>query len=116
MKRKRQKINFHEVRYPKQLKSKVALMSPERLGELYREWVDFVRQFALYGGGSWYVDFCNDEFREWFDSDECRWSKSDNILAFRRWYEKNKAVLTSAAFQHYKAEQEAQEAALHKQY
>ena len=64
----------------------------------------------------WYIDFCNDEFREWFDSDDCWWSKKDNILAFRRWYEKNKAVLTSAAFQHYKAEQEAQEAALHNRF
>ena len=54
MKRKRQKINFHEVRYPKQLKSKVALMSRERLGKLYTEWVDLVRQFTLCGGGMVY--------------------------------------------------------------
>lgn len=115
-KKKRQKINFHEFRYPKRLKSKVALMSPERLGELYTEWVDFVRQFTLCGGGEWYIDFCNDEFREWFDSDDCWWSKRDDILAFRRWYEKNKEVLTSAAFQHYKAERKAQKAALHKRF
>ena len=115
MKKKRQKINFHEFRYPKRLKSKVALMSPERLGELYTEWVDFVGQFILCGG-NWYIDFCNDEFREWFDSDDCWWAKKDNLLQFRRWYEKNKEVLTSPAFQHYKAEQKAQKAALRKRF
>lgn len=116
MKKKRQKINFHELRYPKRLKSKVALMSPERLGELYTEWVDFVGQFTSRGGFKWDIDFCSAEFHEWFNSDDCRWRNEDDFLKFRGWYEKNKEVLTSPMFQHYKAEQEAQKAALQERF
>lgn len=115
MKRKRQKINFYEVRYSKGLKLKVTLMSPEQLGELYTEWLNFVDQFIL-RGGEWHIDFCNDEFREWYDSDDCWWGNKKDLLPFRQWYEKNKEVLTSPEFQHYKAEQKAQAAAFHERF
>ena len=112
--KRRRKVNFSEMRYPmRKQKSMVSdLVSTERLETLYVEWDNFTWQFRTRGLQGMEVDFCDDEFREWFDSGACSFDDKKSFFPFREWYEKNKKVLASPAFQNCKLEQQVQEEAL----
>ena len=98
-KRKRQKVDFFDVRYPKVTQNRAPTIRD--FERLYTEWKEFTHRRSG-------ADFCDAEFREWFDSEDCWWNK-DSYLPFREWYESNKKILESEAYQKYRAELEAQE-------
>ena len=116
--KRRRKVNFSDMRYPMRKQKSMAfdLVSTEQLETLYVEWDNFSLKFAARGLPGMEVDFCNDEFREWFDSDECYFHDKKSFLPFREWSEKNKKVLTSPAFQNYKLEQRVQEEILNEKF
>ncbi len=116
--KRRRKVNFSDMRYPMRKQKSMAfdLVSTEQRETLYVEWDNFSLKFAARELPGMEVDFCDDEFREWFDSDECYFHDKKSFLPFREWYEKNKKVLTSPAFQNYKLERQVQEKILNEKF